>query len=278
MGASGRLPSVRFAVSSPNIGPVDELIRLATEAERMGWDAFFLWDHLHLVRALHLDVHDPWVVLGAVAQATERIRLGTLVTPVARRRPWKLAKEIITLDHLSGGRVIIGVGLGYPGDEEFGAFGDVPDDRVRAERLDEGLVVLDAALRGEPIDFHGKHFTVDADLAPRAVQHPRPPIWVAAMQPSRRPLRRAARFEGVVPLGEHGQAAAPKLIVDYLASEPSLGAALDRDDFDLVMSWAPDTDWRDYERAGATWLVDSTWPADDGMADLARRVGQGPPR
>jgi alkanesulfonate monooxygenase SsuD/methylene tetrahydromethanopterin reductase-like flavin-dependent oxidoreductase (luciferase family) len=219
--------------------------------------------------------------VGAPRRHRERDRahrLGTLVTPVARRRPWKLAKEIITLDHLSGGRVVLGVGLGFPGDDEFAAFGDAADDRVRAERLDEGLAVLDPILRGEPVAVHGTHFDVDADLRPGTIQRPRPPIWVAALEPFRRPLRRAARFEGVVPLGAQGQPAPPAEIRRFLESEPVLRDAMTRDGFDVVMSWAPDTDWRDYEAAGATWLVESTWPADDGMADLRRRVHAGAPR
>src|SRR5688500_9701630 len=127
---------MRYAISTPNVGDAEWLVDLGVAAERAGWDAFFLWDHVHLIRTMALDVFDPWVVLGAVARETERVRLGTMVTPVPRRRPWKLAKEITTLDHLSGGRAVIGVGLGEPADDEFGSFGEPTDPRERGELLD----------------------------------------------------------------------------------------------------------------------------------------------
>jgi alkanesulfonate monooxygenase SsuD/methylene tetrahydromethanopterin reductase-like flavin-dependent oxidoreductase (luciferase family) len=268
---------VQYAVSPPNVGDPRDLVTLAQEAEAAGWDAFTLWDHLHLRRALRLDVHDPWVVLGAVAQATERIRLGTLITPVARRRPWKLAKEIVTLDHLSGGRTLLGAGLGVPIDDEFGAFGEMTDDRVRADRLDEGLTILDAALRGEPVRFEGEHYRVDADLLPGCVQQPRPPIWVAAFAPNRRPLRRAARFEGVVPLSGSGTPAGPEEVAAFLGSEPEMVAARDRPGYEIVMGRAPGVPAGEYADAGATWLVESAWPDGDWFEDLLGRVRKGPP-
>lgn len=268
---------MRYAVSCPNVGDPRELVALARVAESAGWDAFTLWDHLHLRRAARLEVHDPWVVLGACAHATERIRLGALVTPVARRRPWKLAKEIVTLDHLSGGRVVVGVGLGVPIDDEFGAFGEVTDDRVRADRLDEGLTILDTALRGEPVRFDGTHFQVNADLLPGCVQQPRPPIWVAAFSPNRRPVRRAARFDGVTPLSGSEVPATPDEIAAFLASEPEMVAAMARPGYDVVMGWAPGIPADEYADAGATWLVESAWPEYDWFDDLAGRVRAGPP-
>jgi alkanesulfonate monooxygenase SsuD/methylene tetrahydromethanopterin reductase-like flavin-dependent oxidoreductase (luciferase family) len=257
---------MRYAVSSPNIGAAGELVDLAVASEVAGWDAFFLWDHLHLIRDLRLEVHDPWVLLGAMAQATSTIKLGTMVTPVARRRPQKLAKEIVTLDHLSGGRVIFGVGLGWPADDEFGAFGEPTDDRVRADLLDAGLATIAQVCRGE------------STLFPAAVQQPGPPVWVAAMAPARRPLRRAARYAGVVPLANEGAPTHPREIAQYLATEPELVAAMARPDFDVVMSWAPDTKPSEYEELGATWLVESSWVSEDDRADLRTRVEAGPPR
>jgi alkanesulfonate monooxygenase SsuD/methylene tetrahydromethanopterin reductase-like flavin-dependent oxidoreductase (luciferase family) len=268
---------MKFAVSCPNVGDPNELVALARVAEAAGWGAFTLWDHLHLQRSAHLEVHDPWVVLGAAAQTTERIQLGALVTPVARRRPWKLAKEIVTLDHLSGGRVIVGVGLGVPIDDEFGAFGELTDDRVRADRLDEGLTILESALRGEPVRFSGEHFTVDADLLPGCVQQPRAAIWVAAFAPNRRPLRRAARFEGIMPLSGSGIPAGPDEITAFLRSEPEMVAAMARPGYDVVMGWAPGVAADEYADAGATWLVESAWPEGDWFEDLLGRVRAGPP-
>src|SRR5262245_27138592 len=133
---------MKYAISTPNMGRPTDLVALAVAAEAGGWDGVFLWDHLQLVRAMTLDVLDPWVVLGAMAQATARVRLGALVTPLPRRRPWVVAKHVTTLDHLSGGRIVVGVGIGFPADAEFGAFGEETADRLRGDLLDEGLDVL----------------------------------------------------------------------------------------------------------------------------------------
>jgi len=261
---------VRYAISSPNVGDPAWLVDLAIETERAGWDAFFLWDHLHLVRALALDVFDPWVILGAAARETERIRLGTMITPVPRRRPWKLAKEIVTLDHLSGGRVVVGVGLGEPAADEFGSFGESIDPRERAVLLDEGLALLEGFLRGEPVRHDGDAFSVDAHLKPASVQQPRPPIWVAGKWPNRKPLERAARYEGVMPISSEGGPIPPeelRAVVDLMRPvEP----------FDVVASVGPGVPWSEFEDAGATWIVESGWPEGDWRDDLEQMVRDGP--
>ena len=208
---------MKFGVSVPNVGPPAALIELGVAAECAGWDGFFLWDHLHLIRAMALDVHDPWVLLGALAMRTEHLRLGTLVTPVPRRRPWKLAKEVITLDHLTNGRAVLGVGLGFPADDEFEAFGEPGDDRVRAGRLDAGLSLIDSFLRGESVEHATAHYRVDAAMRPVAVQKPRPPIWVAGTWPNHAPLRRAARWDGVVPIRADNSTFGPELIESVVA-------------------------------------------------------------
>lgn len=261
---------MRYAISSPNVGDPAWLVDLAVETERAGWDAFFLWDHLHLVRALALDVFDPWVTLGAVARETERVKLGTMITPVPRRRPWKLAKEIVTLDHLSGGRVVVGVGLGEPAEDEFGSFGESTDARERAVLLDEGLALLDGFLRGEPVRHDGDAFSVDAHLKPASVQQPRPPIWVAGKWPNRKPLERAARYEGVMPISSGGGPISPE----------ELGAVVDlmrpAELFEVVASVGPGVPWKEFEDAGATWIVESGWPQGDWQEDLERMVRDGP--
>lgn len=261
---------MRYAISSPNVGDPAWLVELATTTEEAGWDGFFLWDHLHLVRDLALDVFDPWVTLGAVARQTERVKLGTMITPVPRRRPWKLAKEIVTLDHLSGGRVVVGVGLGEPAADEFGAFGESTDARERAVLLDEGLALLDGFLRGEPVRHEGDAFSVDAHLQPASVQRPRPPVWVAGKWPNRKPLERAARYEGVMPISSGGGPIPPR----------ELRAAVDvvrpGDGYDVVATAAPGVPWKEYEEAGATWIVESAWPQGDWQDDLEQRVRAGP--
>lgn len=258
---------MRHALSVPNMGDPGRLVEIAAAADRSGWDAVFLWDHLHFDRTMDVEVHDPWVLLGAIAHTTSRIGLGTLVTPVARRRPWKLAKEVVTLDHLSGGRVILGVGLGFPGDDEFADFGDEGDDRARAAILDEGLVVLEGCLTGEPFHHEGEHFTVDVHLLPGCVQRPRPPIWVAGMWPNRRPMRRAQRFDAFAPVSADGSPLTPDIAAEI---RHQYG------DGTLVIPRAEGYSVEDYERAGADWLVESRWPVGD-WADELLAAAERPP-
>jgi alkanesulfonate monooxygenase SsuD/methylene tetrahydromethanopterin reductase-like flavin-dependent oxidoreductase (luciferase family) len=142
---------MRYAVNVPNFedySDVRTVAALATDAEAAGWDGFFVWDHLAFVKALKLRIADPWVLLTGVALATERLRLGPMVTPLARRRPWKLARETVTLDRLSGGRLVLGVGLGEPPEDEYGSFGEPTDPVVRAARF-EGSCPLKVDAIGE---------------------------------------------------------------------------------------------------------------------------------
>jgi alkanesulfonate monooxygenase SsuD/methylene tetrahydromethanopterin reductase-like flavin-dependent oxidoreductase (luciferase family) len=260
------------AVSIPNMGGARDVVDLAVAAEAAGWDGVFLWDHVQWRRAAANDVFDPWVLLGAIARETERVRIGALVTPLARRRPQKLAKEIITVDHLSGGRIVVGVGLGSPDDDEFTAFGDPGDRRRRAELLDEGLEVLDALLRGGPVHHDGPHFHVDAELRPASVQRPRPPIWVAGLWPNPRPFRRAARYDGIAALTEHG-ATTPDQLRALIAACRAAGAG---NGFDVLASDFGSEPVDELIDAGATWIVTSPWPAGDWVPGLRRRIESGP--
>src|ERR671914_3127282 len=179
--------------------------RLSAEAEEAGWHGVFVWDNLRY-REPVVDVADPWITLAAMATATERIRLGPMVTPLARRRPVKVARETATLDRLSNGRLILGVGLGS---DEFGSeysiTGEELDERKRAGMLDEALEILQAAWSGELVQHRGEHYTVDGmRFLPRPVQRPGVPIWVAGFYGKPRPLRRAARYQGFFPVNlEH---------------------------------------------------------------------------
>ena len=180
---------MRYAVNVPNFeeySDVRTVAALAADAEAAGWDGFFVWDHLAFVKAWKLRVADPWILLTAVALATERLRLGPMVTPLARRRPWKVARETVTLDRLSGGRLVLGVGLGEPPTDEFGSFGEPTDAVVRAAMLDEGLEVLTRLWSGETVSFQGRHYRVEeVAFQPTPVQRPRIPIWVAGAWPRR---------------------------------------------------------------------------------------------
>jgi alkanesulfonate monooxygenase SsuD/methylene tetrahydromethanopterin reductase-like flavin-dependent oxidoreductase (luciferase family) len=193
---------MRFGLSIPNFGDHADaraVAALAREAEAAGWDGVFVWDHLLAWNGNV--VADPWTILTALALATERVRIGPMITPLARRRPWIVARQVVTLDRLSNGRVTLGVGLGDPAREEFEVFGESGDARVRGEILDEALAVLTGLLTGEPFSHHGQRFHVeDVTFLPTCLQSPRIPIWVGGSWPNRVPFRRAARFEGVVPI------------------------------------------------------------------------------
>jgi alkanesulfonate monooxygenase SsuD/methylene tetrahydromethanopterin reductase-like flavin-dependent oxidoreductase (luciferase family) len=253
----------------PPFGPFGEpasLIDLAVTAEKAGWDGFFVWDHL--VHRVDGPYFDAWMALAAIAARTERIRLGPLVTPVPRRRPWKVARETVSVDHLSGGRLVLGVGIGTDHSREFSAFGEPADDRTRAELLDESLDVITKLWMGEPVHHAGPHFHVDgARFLPRPLQQPRIPIWCAVHWPHRTPLRRAARYDGVVPVGE----LPPDAVTDLL-SEVRRHRTVDGP-FDVAIpSWTAIAPAQDYDHTGATWWLESFRP--DTSLDRARRVAK----
>ena len=187
---------MRFAIGIPPFTDPSVIVGVAVDAEAAGWDGVLVWDHLQWDTHRGLEVHDPWAVLAAMAVRTERVMLGTAVTPLARRRPWVVAKQVTTLDHLSGGRAVLGVGLGVPSDADFGAFGDEPNEKARAGILDDGLALLDGLLRGEAVNHHGPHFNVEAQLRPPPVQLPRPRIFVAGVYPHRKPVARPCSGTG----------------------------------------------------------------------------------
>jgi alkanesulfonate monooxygenase SsuD/methylene tetrahydromethanopterin reductase-like flavin-dependent oxidoreductase (luciferase family) len=269
---------VKHGISVPNFGEFFDprvVAELAQQAEQAGWDGFFSWDHI--LPWGESPVADPWVTLAAVATATERIKIGPMVTPLARRRPWKVAREAVTLDHLSGGRLIMGVGLGFPPDREFGTFGEPTGDRERAEKLDEALAILDGMWSGEPFEFEGKHFQVGRETyLPRPLQQPRIPIWVAGMWPGRAPFQRAARWDGVFPIDAStgGAAFSPEDLRKVVALISELRG--DLDSFDVVAPLMQGRRAGEYAGAGATWLISGP-TLEGGLAELQQRVLGGPP-
>jgi len=289
---------MQFGLSLPQVdlfGDVHKLVDLAQTAETAGWDAFFLWDSI-LFDDHWRPVVDPWVALAAIAAATTRIRIGTLVTPVARRRPWKLARETTTLDHLSNGRLILGVGLGSPETWEYGAFGEETGNRVRAEKLDEGLEILIGLWSGEPFAFQGKHYRLqEMCFRPTPVQQPRIPIWVAGVWPNKAPMRRAARFDGAVPIAAHG-ALTPdewRAILAYIGQQRSSDEAITAVAMGVTPGGEPQRAAEivaAYADAGCNWWVEDIspygyglpWEAGEWPADTAERlearIRQGPPR
>lgn len=274
---------MRFGVYVPTLGEYDvrALAALAREAEAAGWDGVFVWDHLLWVPdgVATRDLADTTVALAAIALATERIRFGALVTPLARRRPWKLARETATLDRLSGGRLVVGVGLG--GRADVDPVGEGRPERERAALLDESLEVLAALWSGEPVTHRGERLRLDgARVRPAPLQRPRIPVWVGGSWPSRPPFRRAARWDGAVPLSRGSLLGAPS--PDELRDCRRLIEAHreGRGPFDLVVvaegggrpGLVPD-----YERAGATWWLDAVNPRLEGVDSFRARVREGPP-
>jgi alkanesulfonate monooxygenase SsuD/methylene tetrahydromethanopterin reductase-like flavin-dependent oxidoreductase (luciferase family) len=252
--------------------------RLCAEAEEAGWDGAFVWDQVRW-REPVVDVADPQITLAAIAGATERIRLGPMVTPLARRRPAKVARETATLDRLCGGRLTLGVGLGSDSfASEYSITGEELDDRMRARMLDEALEILQAAWSGALVEHRGEHFIVDAmRFLPRPVQRPGVPIWVAGFYGKSRPMRRAVRYHGFFPVGleQPDQLAEIAAELSHLRQAGTDPAA----PFDIAVELEPGSDPAPFAAAGATWgLV--AFPAEGATLDRVRgvlREGPAPP-
>jgi alkanesulfonate monooxygenase SsuD/methylene tetrahydromethanopterin reductase-like flavin-dependent oxidoreductase (luciferase family) len=230
--------------------------RLAAEAEAAGWAGLFVWDHVRW-REPVTHVADPWITLAAVASATSRLRFGPMVSAVARRRPVKLARETASLDLLSGGRLVLGVGLGsdrFAG--EFSRTGEECDDRVRGQMLDESLEILRAAWSGEVVHHRGAHYTVDGvTFLPRPVQRPGVPVWAAGFPGKVRPMRRAAALDGFFPVN----LSSPGEFADAVGQVEALRTG--DGPFDYVCEVSPGEDVAPYASAGATWCLTAFDPA-----------------
>jgi alkanesulfonate monooxygenase SsuD/methylene tetrahydromethanopterin reductase-like flavin-dependent oxidoreductase (luciferase family) len=272
---------MRYGISIPNFADPVQLVEVARVADASGWDGFFLWDHIVVDRSAPPPISEPWTVLAAAATATSRVRLGTMVTPVARRRPWVLARQVTTVDRLSGGRAVLGVGLGVPPAAEYATFGEPAEPRRHAELLDEGLEVMNALWSGEPVRHSGaEHEIDDARFLPRPVQQPRVPVWSAAALPARAGVRRAARWDGVAPIFADGEDLRPvdpsevASIVDEITDRRAAGTPFDV----VVWAIAPDAELRrEYEQAGATWLIEGPAPGSAWLDDAMEIAGGGPP-
>jgi alkanesulfonate monooxygenase SsuD/methylene tetrahydromethanopterin reductase-like flavin-dependent oxidoreductase (luciferase family) len=262
---------MRYAISVAPAGPAGDpgtMAELATEAEQAGWDGLFLEDYLVYQGRAGMPSYDPWVTMAAMAAATSLVRVGTSVTPLPRRRPWKLASEAVALDHLSGGRLILGVGSGDVNDPGFSATGEPLDPVTRAQRLDEGLEIVTRLWAGETVTFHGRHYRVDGlRLSPVPVQEPRIPVWVGGdwMLPGVR--ARVARWDGCCaykgPPDQEWQDMTP-------ADVREIRAAVTRPGFDICVGGRErGADWdrerehiRSVAAAGATWWSEWVNPVD----------------
>jgi alkanesulfonate monooxygenase SsuD/methylene tetrahydromethanopterin reductase-like flavin-dependent oxidoreductase (luciferase family) len=277
-----------FAVGLPNVHEYADpalLVALAGEAESAGWDGVFIWDHIAREEDPAIPATDPWIAMAGMAVATSRVKLGMMVTPLPRRRPWKVAREVVALDVLSGGRFIFGVGIGGGVQNEFAAFGEETDARGRADLLDEGLAIVSGLWTGEPFSFAGRRLQVEgAQFLPRAVQEPRVPVWVAGRWPNRRPFRRAAAWDGVFPVFTgYARDEMPPPEVFAEAVEYTRSHRDGSGPFEVALeSVSAAGDGRaltaPYEAAGLTWWVEKLGWFRGPLDEMRARIHSGPPR
>jgi alkanesulfonate monooxygenase SsuD/methylene tetrahydromethanopterin reductase-like flavin-dependent oxidoreductase (luciferase family) len=264
---------MRHALYLPPFGDFSDphaTVDLAIVAEEAGWDGIFLWDHMWRQPGETTEIADTWITLAAVASATQRLRLGPAITPLSRRRPQKVAREAITLDRLSDGRLTLGVGLGVNTGGELERFGESTDEDIRADMLDEALEVIIGLWSGEEVDHRGRYFTADqVRFQPGPVQQPRIPIWGAARGGcGTRPLRRAARLDGLFPVDTSIDQLARML--DVVAAERG-----SMEGFDVAMLALVDTDLQPLASMGVTWAM---WTVNsrEATADVFKFAQAGP--
>lgn len=283
---------MQFGLTMPPFGAFADpryLAETAQLAERAGWDGFFIWDHA-IFHGTDYAIPATWVALAAVAMQTERIRLGAMITPLARRRPWNLAREAVSVNLLANGRLIFGVGLGSPAEGDFGMFGEEESDRIRAQKLDESLDILHGLWSGQPFSYDGQHYHLK-EMAFQPVPPQRIPVWVGGGWDKPKPMQRAARYDGFFPLkwldritpdewrgiitqvnGYRDDPAAP---YDWIHADVSTG-----EDAELIQAYA---------EAGVTWWVEDINPwrygwelgtpwHPDMTAQMVERIRQGPPQ
>jgi len=276
-------------IATPCFGTEPEaLAELGVQAEAAGFDGFFIWDHILFANdGEGPDILDPWVVLALVAARTKRIRIGTMITPLSRRRPWVLARQCATLDRLSNGRMILGVGLGSPVEGDFGRFGEETDARVRAEMLDEGLEVFNGLSSGERFAFDGVHYRLKPmRFTPTPIQRPRIPIWVGGVLPATRPMDRAARWDGAVPIRFAGRQVVRPSASDIASVRDHIAAQRNTmDGYDIVV-WSEMAESsaelsaqpgiiEHYRDAGASWWIETGRPTPGWWEGLQERVARG---
>ena len=281
---------VKFGIFLPAFREFAEpgrVVELARSAELAGWDGLFLWDHM--LAGPDVPVADAWVTMAAVATATRTLRLGAMVTPLSRRRPWVLARQVATLDRLSNGRLILGVGLGDDGWKEFGSFGEETDPVARGRDLDESLGLVQNLLRGVPVQHTGQRYAVDTTaFLPIPVQNPFP-VWAAGRWPNRRPLARASKLQGFFPIFAHTDPPVPPDPNEVASIFGKLQEQGVGPDFDLVITWPfsgqdpalQSATLKAVEAAGATWVLDGYPPYGPNAlpaSELEQIFRQGPPR
>lgn len=283
---------MKFGLSVINFGEYFNphiVADLALDAEKAGWDGFFLWDHLLMFKDFSVPVNDPWVTLAAIAVKTTKIKIGALITPIPRRRPWKLARETVSIDHLSNGRLIFGAGLGAPPDTEFEYFGEESNPRVRAKKLDEGLDILTGLWSGKPFKYTGEYFNLkEMTFLPVPLQSPRIPIWIGGMWPNKAPFRRAARYDGVIPEIKPGDKMfipiTPQDIPDILEYINQVRTRTRP--YDVVVGGETPGDDPEkgaeiiasFSKVGVTWWLEDINGLRGTFNEMHQRIKQGPPK
>jgi alkanesulfonate monooxygenase SsuD/methylene tetrahydromethanopterin reductase-like flavin-dependent oxidoreductase (luciferase family) len=282
--------SMRFGVTLPNVGMYGDarmLGEIASAAESAGWDGVFVWDTLHY-DADENPVCDAWIALAAMAMRTERIKLGTMVAAPTRRRPWKVARETATLDHLSHGRFIFGVGAGDGNDRAFTHFGEERDVKERAKILDESLAVLQGLWSGRPFSYSGEHYRVEEiTFLPPPIQTPRIPIWIAGMWPRIGPMTRASHFDGVTAFTKRDDGTSGDLtpaeiqqlkrfMEEHHTAPTSFDIVTGARVFDAVADESARELLRAYAAAGVTWCLEYVGLQSD-VNDVRAAILHGPP-
>jgi len=272
-----------FILSDGDIHTIGEM---ASQAEAAGWDGVFYWDGI-CIPDKEL-IYDPWVVLTSIALHTTRVRIGAILTPLSRRRPWKLARETVSVDHLSRGRLVVPVGLGALDDGGFARAGEVTSRSGRAELLDEGLDILTGLWSGQPFSYQGRHYHLETmTFTPAPVQKPRIPLWVVGAWPREKSMQRVLRYDGLMPnkLAPDGTQAdvTPddiRAMKAYIDQHRTLTTP-----FDIISEGQTPGDdpvgaaalVRPYAEAGSTWWMEARWQARS-IDEIRTRIAAGPPR
>lgn len=282
---------MHYGICLPNMG-IDAytLVSLAQDAEEAGWECVLIWDCIDMERE-HAPTLDPWMVLAAIAATTKHIRIGTIITPLSRRRPWKVARETVTLDHLSNGRLILPVGLGEVNDGGFSKVGEQTDRKIRAQLLDESLDIITGLWSGKPFSYDGEHYHIqEMTFLPTPIQTPRIPVWVVGAWKRTKSLQRTLRYDGILPakMNVDGSFAdmTPTDIQNlkmYITEQRFQNIP-----FDIVLEGETPGDNREqaiavvqpYADAGVTWWLESIWRTPEtqgGGEGMRKRIEQGPP-
>ena len=277
----------KFGLYLPNFGRASNpqtLVDLATEAEGSGWDGFFLWNHI-LEWEKRVPIYDSFTVLAAMAVQTTRIRLGTTVTALPRVKPWEVARQTVALDHLSHGRLTLGVGLGTKESCDYERFGESADNKILAEKLDESLKIISGLWTGKPFSYRGKHYSLGkTTFLPPTLQKPRIPVWVGGFWPRKGPFKRAAKWDGVIPLKLPEQLLEPedlRSISDYIRNRDATKTKFDFVNIGWTTGKVRERDRKKvapFIGAGMTWWLESLYTKRDSPEEMRRRIRLGPPK